>query len=68
MDGSNSTGSKVDFAAVFTDIIRRGALPEEASIHMTEMTTIKTAMSVTQKREDMRWAIYTDSRSSMLAL
>ena len=32
-DGSKSTGRKVDFAAVFTDITRREALPEEAPIH-----------------------------------
>ena len=36
-DGSKSTGRKVGFAAVFTDITRRGALPEEASIHTVEM-------------------------------
>ena len=27
-----------------------------------------TAMKEIQKREDMRWMIYTDSRSSMLAI
>ena len=32
-DGSKSTGRKVDFASVFTDITRRGILTEEASIH-----------------------------------
>ena len=48
-DGSKSTGRKVGFVAVFADIIRRGALPEEASIYTAEMTTIKIAM-----REDMR--------------
>ena len=37
-DGSKSTGRKVGFAAVFTDITRRGSLPEEASIHTAEMT------------------------------
>ena len=40
-DGSKSTGRKVDYAAVFTDTIRRVALPEEASIHTAEMTAIK---------------------------
>ena len=43
-DGSKSTGRKVGFAAVFTDTTRRGALPEEASIHTAEMTAIKIAM------------------------
>ena len=32
IDGSKSTGRKVNYAAVFTDTIRRGAIPEEASI------------------------------------
>ena len=31
-DGPKSMGSKVGFVAVFTDITRRGALPEEAFI------------------------------------
>ena len=48
-DGSNSTGNKVSFAAVFADITRRGALPEESSIHTAEMT----AMREIQKKEDM---------------
>ena len=36
-DGSKSTGRKVDFAAVFEDITRRGALPEDASSHTDEI-------------------------------
>ena len=32
------------------------------------MTTIKIAMKEIQIREDMRWVIYTDSLSSMLAI
>ena len=40
-DGSKSTGRKVGYAAVFTDTTRRGALPEEASIHTAEMTAMK---------------------------
>ena len=59
---------KVDSAAVFADITKRGALPEEACIHTTEMSKIKTAMRDIKKREDMRWALYTDSLSSMLAI
>ena len=35
---------------------------EEASIHTTKMK----AMREIQKREDIRWVIYTDSLSSML--
>ena len=34
-------GMKVGYAAVFTDITRRGSLPEEASIHIAEMTAMK---------------------------
>ena len=64
MDGSKSTGRKVGYAAVFTDSTRRGALPEEASIHTAEMT----AMKEIKEREDIRWVIYTDSLSSMLAI
>ena len=41
MDGSKSIGRKVGFAAVFMNTTRRGALPEEASIHTAEMTVIK---------------------------
>ena len=49
------------------DITRRGALPEEASNHTAEMTAIKiTALREIQKREDMRWVIYTVSLSSIL--
>ena len=62
-DGSKSTGRIVSFATVFADIIRRGALPEEASIHTAEITAMKDT-----KREDIRWVIYTDSLSSMLAI
>ena len=63
-DGSKSTGRKVGFAVVFTDITRRGALPEETSIHTAEIT----AMREIQKRQDMRWVIYTDLLSLMLAI
>ena len=34
-------GRKVGFAAVYADITRRGALPEEASIHTAEMTAMR---------------------------
>ena len=33
MDRSKSTGRKVGFAAVFSDITKRGALTKKASIH-----------------------------------
>ena len=39
-DGSKSTERKVDFAAVFVDITRRGALPEEVSINTAETTAM----------------------------
>ena len=68
MDGSKSIGRKVGLAAVFMDTTRRGALPEEASIHTAEMTAIKIAMKDIGKREDLRWIIYTNSLSSMLAI
>ena len=35
---------KGGFAAVFTDTTRRGALPQEASIHTADMTAIKIVM------------------------
>ena len=41
MDESKSTGRKVGYAAVFTDSTKRGALPEEATIHTAEMTAMK---------------------------
>ena len=56
------------FAAVFADISRRGALPEEASILTAEMSAIKIAMREKQKRKDIRWVIYTDSLSSVIAI
>ena len=36
----------------------------EAAIHTAEMT----AMKEIKEREDIKWAIYTDSLSSMLAI
>ena len=57
-DESKSTGRKVGFAAVFTDITRRGSLPEEASIHKAEMTAIKIAMKEIREREERRWVLY----------
>ena len=61
---SKSTERKVGYAAVFIDTTRRGALLEEASIHTAEMT----AMKEIKEKEDIRWVIYTDSLSSMLAI
>ena len=65
---SKSTGRKVGFAAVFTDITKRGALPEETSIYIAEMKAIKKVMREIQKRENMRWVIYADLLRSMLAI
>ena len=61
-------GRKVSYAAVFKDITRRGALPEEASIYTAEMTAIKVTLKDIHKREDKRWVIYTDSQSSMQSI
>ena len=54
----------MSFAAVFVDIIKRGEIPEKASIHTAEMT----AMREIQKGKDTRWVLYTDLLSSMLAI
>ena len=35
---------KVGFSAVFSDIIRRKALPNESSIHTAEITAMKTKL------------------------
>ena len=43
-------GKNASFAAVFTDITRREALHEEASIHKAEMTEIKVALKEIHKR------------------
>ena len=48
-DGSKSTGRKVGCAAILTDITRKGSLPEEASIHTTEMTILKIAVREIKK-------------------
>ena len=53
-EGSKSTGRKIDYAAVFADIIRRGALPEETFIHTAEMTVIKIAMREIRKGKNMK--------------
>ena len=45
----------------FADIIRRGALPNKASIHIAKVMVLREI----HKREDKRWIIYTDSLSSM---
>ena len=52
----------------YSDTTRRGALPEEASIHTTEMTAIKISKKEIKERKDTRWVIYTDSLSSMLVI
>ena len=58
----------VGFAAVFTNITRRGALPEEAFIHTTKMTAIKIALKEIYKRKDKKLVIYTDSQRSMKSI
>ena len=47
---SKSMGNKVDIAAVFTYINRRGTLHEETSIHTAKMVAIKVALKVIYKR------------------
>ena len=42
----------VGFAALFTDITRIGALPEENSIHTTKITAIKVALKEIHKKKD----------------
>ena len=59
---------KVGFAAVFTDITRREALPEVVFIHTAKMTAIKVALKEMHKREDKRWVICTLSQSSMQSI
>ena len=49
---------------MYSDSTRRGELPEEASIHTAELTTIKEI----KEREEIRWVIYTDLLSSMLTI
>ena len=58
-------GRKVGFAAVFTDINRKGALPEESFIFTTKMIAIKVSLKEIQKREYKIWVIYTYSQSSI---
>ena len=43
-DGSKSIVKRVGFAALFTDITRKGTLPEEASAYTAEMTAIEIAL------------------------
>ena len=49
---------KEGFAVVFTDITRKGAIPEEASIHTAEMTAINVALMELHKKKDKRWVLY----------
>ena len=56
-------GNKLGFTAVFLDINRSGALPEE-----TKMPANKMALKKIYKREDKRSVIYTDSQSSMQSI
>ena len=43
-NGLKRTERKLGFAVVFASITRKRALPEEATIHTAEVTTINTAM------------------------
>ena len=58
-DGSKNIKRKLGFVAVFADITRRGALPEEASFHSAKMTVIKIAIRDTKKRGHEMDNIYT---------
>ena len=60
-DRLKNPGKKVGLATVFKDATRRGALPEEASIHTAEMTAIKVALKEIKGRKGDSWVIYTDS-------
>ena len=60
---TDERGRKVGFATVFTNITRREALPEDTSFHTAEMTAIKIVMTEIQKREDIRWVIYTNEEA-----
>ena len=59
-----SIGKNLGFAALFTNIIRRDAMPEEAFIHTAKMTVIKITLKEIQKR----WVLYTDSQSFMQSI
>ena len=48
-DGSMSTRRKVGIAVVFADSTRRGALPEEASIHTVD--SLSSMLAIENKRE-----------------
>ena len=58
---------KIDFAVVFMNITRRGALSEEF-IHTVEMIVIKITFQEIHKTENKRLVIYTDSHSSMKSI
>ena len=64
-DGSKSMRRNVDFAGVFTDITRKGALPEEATIPTAKMTEVKVSLKVIHKWKDKTCVIYTDHWNSM---
>ena len=49
---------KLGFAAVCTDITKRGAVPEKVSIHTGKMKTIKITLKEIQKREKKMGNIY----------
>ena len=58
---------KIDFALVFTDITRKGASSEEASIHTAEMAAIKVALKEMHKRKNKRGNIYMYRLSELCA-
>ena len=51
-DWSKSIEKKVDFAAAFAVIARRGILPKEASIHTSKMIAIKIALREKYNKEN----------------
>ena len=63
MDRLKSIGKKVNFAAVFTDLTRKGALSEKSFINKAEIT-IKKALKEIHKRG----VIYTLCQSSMQSI
>ena len=63
-DGLKNMRKKLGFAAVFADIIKRGALHDEAPIYTAEMTALRKI----HNRQDKRWSIYPDLVSSLQAI
>ena len=56
-NGSKSMERKISFAAIFTDITRRGVLSEKGFIHTAEVTVIKVAFKKIHKNKDKKLAM-----------